>query len=111
MIMDGAPTAVTGPGALGEQSGDSHIEHVRQRLALLEVVKAGIEELKRDPATRAQLPVTDPADRAGPAEPNDLTDPNDPAVARAAANIALWRSYLPEDCVAAMITAGWHWST
>jgi hypothetical protein len=40
-----------------------------------------------------------------------IDDPSDPATARAAANIALWRSYLPEDCVTAMITAGWHWST
>jgi hypothetical protein len=30
---------------------------------------------------------------------------------RAAANIAAWRTYLPEDCVAAMIDGGWHWST
>jgi hypothetical protein len=30
---------------------------------------------------------------------------------RAAQNIAAWREYLPEDCVAAMIADGWHWST
>jgi len=33
------------------------------------------------------------------------------AALRAAAIIAGWRTYLPEDCVAAMIKDGWHWST
>jgi len=33
------------------------------------------------------------------------------AASRAAANIAVWRGYLPDDCVAAMIEDGWHWST
>jgi hypothetical protein len=28
--------------------------------------------------------------------------------ARAAENIAGWRKYLPEDCVTAMVKAGWH---
>lgn len=28
--------------------------------------------------------------------------------ARAAENIAEWRKYLPEDCVDAMVKAGWH---
>ena len=27
---------------------------------------------------------------------------------RSATNLALWRGYLPEDCVAAMIGMGWH---
>jgi hypothetical protein len=27
--------------------------------------------------------------------------------ARSAENIALWKSYLPDDCVAAMIALGW----
>jgi hypothetical protein len=31
--------------------------------------------------------------------------------ARAAANIAEWQSYLPEDCVKAMIRDGWHVTT
>jgi hypothetical protein len=31
--------------------------------------------------------------------------------ARAAALIADWMSYLPEDCVKAMVGDGWHWST
>jgi hypothetical protein len=30
---------------------------------------------------------------------------------RASANVATWRTYLPEDCVAAMIDDGWHWTT
>jgi hypothetical protein len=33
------------------------------------------------------------------------------AAARAAVNIAIWRGYLPEDCVKAMIRDGWHLST
>jgi hypothetical protein len=33
------------------------------------------------------------------------------AASRAAANVAAWRAYLPEDCVAAMIRDGWHRST
>jgi hypothetical protein len=36
---------------------------------------------------------------------------NDAAMACAAANIAQWKTYLPEDCVKAMMTGGWHWST
>jgi hypothetical protein len=31
-----------------------------------------------------------------------------PLTARAAANIAEWSTYLPQDCVAAMIRDGWH---
>jgi len=30
---------------------------------------------------------------------------------RASRNVAEWRTYLPEDCVAAMINDGWHWTT
>ena len=33
------------------------------------------------------------------------------ASSRAAANVAAWRTYLPEDCVVAMIKDGWHRST
>jgi hypothetical protein len=33
------------------------------------------------------------------------------ASSRAAANVATWRTYLPEDCVAAMVNDGWHLST
>jgi hypothetical protein len=35
----------------------------------------------------------------------------DAANLRASANVATWRTYLPEECVAAMIDDGWHWST
>jgi len=33
------------------------------------------------------------------------------AIARAAGIIAEWMTYLPEDCVKAMVRDGWHWST
>jgi hypothetical protein len=33
------------------------------------------------------------------------------ASARAAAAIADWLSYLPRDCVRAMVVDGWHWSS
>ena len=33
------------------------------------------------------------------------------ATTRAVANIADWMTYLPEDCVRAMVKDGWHWST
>jgi hypothetical protein len=32
----------------------------------------------------------------------------DPLTARGVANIAEWSTYLPKDCVAAMIRDGWH---
>ena len=35
---------------------------------------------------------------------------NDATIARAAAMIAEWMTYLPEDCVKAMVKDGWHWS-
>jgi hypothetical protein len=35
---------------------------------------------------------------------------NDATIARAAAIIADWNTYLPEDCVKAMVNDGWHWS-
>ena len=47
---------------------------------------------------------TDMAKAASPERHN--SDPS-----RAAANVATWRSYLPEDCVVAMINDRWHWST
>ncbi len=31
--------------------------------------------------------------------------------ARSVYNISVWRSYLPADCVDAMITMGWNYST
>ncbi len=36
---------------------------------------------------------------------------NDATIARAATIIAEWMTYLPEDCVKAMVSDGWHWST
>jgi hypothetical protein len=33
------------------------------------------------------------------------------ALARAAENVARWKTYLSEECVKAMMNAGWHWST
>jgi hypothetical protein len=36
---------------------------------------------------------------------------HDTAASRAAANVVTWRSYLPEECVVAMISDRWHWST
>jgi hypothetical protein len=36
---------------------------------------------------------------------------NDATVARAAAIIAEWMTYLPQDCVKTMVREGWHWST
>ena len=36
---------------------------------------------------------------------------NDASITRAAAIIAEWMTYLPEDCVKAMVNDGWHWST
>lgn len=39
------------------------------------------------------------------------TEKDNATRSRATANVAAWRSYLPEDCVVAMINGGWHWST
>jgi hypothetical protein len=36
---------------------------------------------------------------------------NGAAMALAAENVARWKTYLQEDCVRAMMNAGWHWST
>ena len=35
----------------------------------------------------------------------------DGATARAVDSIVDWMNYLPEDCVKAMVSDGWHWST
>jgi hypothetical protein len=35
----------------------------------------------------------------------------DGATARAVATISEWITYLPENCVRAMVGDGWHWST
>jgi hypothetical protein len=42
---------------------------------------------------------------------NGLVKRNGAGLARAAENVARWRTYLPEECVRAMMNAGWHWST
>jgi len=39
------------------------------------------------------------------------TEKDNATRSRATANVAAWRTYLPEDCVVAMINGGWHWST
>jgi hypothetical protein len=36
---------------------------------------------------------------------------NDPELARAAANVACWNTYLPQGCISTMMSAGWHWTT
>jgi hypothetical protein len=36
---------------------------------------------------------------------------NGAGLARAAETVAGWKTYLPEECVRAMMNAGWHWST
>lgn len=36
---------------------------------------------------------------------------NDPGLARAASNVARWKTYLPQDCVSSMMSEGWHWTT
>ena len=35
---------------------------------------------------------------------------NNATIAHAAEIIAEWMTYLPEDCVKAMVNDGWHWS-
>jgi hypothetical protein len=76
-----------------------------------EVVTAGIQALKREPATRRRFQSSD-SGHAGTAHAATAHAAHGHAAnARASANIAQWRSYLPEDCVIAMISAGWHWST
>jgi len=66
------------------------------RLALLQSMAASIQGLKHVPAHRHLL---------------QSCDPNNATTARAAANIAAWREYLPDACVTAMINDGWHWTT
>jgi hypothetical protein len=43
--------------------------------------------------------------------PSGPVSPDGDARARAAENVARWKTYLPEECVRAMLNAGWHWST
>jgi hypothetical protein len=49
--------------------------------------------------------------RVRPMQPNQSIDERRTGSIRAAFNSATWRTYLPEDCVAAMIKNGWDWST
>ncbi len=49
--------------------------------------------------------------RVGPDVVKASLKRNDATTARAATIIAEWMSYLPEDCVRAMVCDGWHWST
>ena len=46
-------------------------------------------------------------DAAEDLEPLPLPLPEAAQVARSARNIAQWRTYLPTDCVAAMVRQGW----
>jgi hypothetical protein len=45
------------------------------------------------------------------AEPEVHFPKRDAVRLRHRAIVADWRTYLPEECVAAMIKDGWHWST
>lgn len=42
-----------------------------------------------------------------PPEPQLEGQPSAEDTARSAQNIALWKSYLPDDCVETMISMGW----
>jgi len=44
-------------------------------------------------------------------ERDAIIGPNEARTGRAVANIRVWRKYLPQACVAAMIKDGWQWST
>jgi hypothetical protein len=72
------------------------VKRVRDRLRLLENLAAEIAALERSPEAQRRRRISEAAD---------------PASAHAAANIAGWRHYLPEDCIGSMIRDGWHWST
>ena len=43
-----------------------------------------------------------------PAAPSRIASPD---IARAAANIEAWMTYLPKNCVRTMVRDGWHWTT
>jgi hypothetical protein len=49
--------------------------------------------------------------RAGPMRPTQSIDKRQACWIRADSNRATWRTYLPEECVVAMVSAGWDWST
>jgi hypothetical protein len=96
MIMEVPPRATSDSESRQGPAADSRDAEFRRRLALLDDFKTSIQALKREPTTRWRF---------------QMNDPTLSATAHAAANIAQWRSYLPEDCVTAMISAGWQWST
>jgi len=58
------------------------------------------------PAAAARQLVHESADRSFPAD-GQISEAD---AARAAENIRVWRSYLPQDCVDTMIKMGWHLS-
>ena len=68
---------------------------LRQRLALIKKLAIDAQGLsfKADPSLAPS------------------TESDSSAALRAAANVAEWRTYLPADCVAAMVNDRWHWST
>jgi hypothetical protein len=86
--MDTPPIGLPRDEVIDDGTRELSAEHVRARLQLLESLAAEIAALKRHPDARRRL---------------RMNDPGDAATARAAANIAAWRRYLPEDCISTMI--------
>jgi hypothetical protein len=76
---------------------------------LTETSDPGYTDYRRRPALRGAFTVSIKAlEQVPPGQrPLQMNDPTHSATAHVAANIARWRSYLPEDCVTAMISAGW----
>ena len=60
-----------------------------------------LQQVLEPPGNRADSPAAMIPESEAQAESNVLT-------ARAVANIAEWSTYLPPDCVEAMIRDGWH---
>jgi hypothetical protein len=88
-------TDAQSPGDLiAERHVESLFHGLRQRLALIRKLAINAQDL---PFRRDQ--------GMGSIESGSS------AALRAAAIVADWRAYLPEDCVAAMIKDEWHWST
>jgi hypothetical protein len=65
------------------------------------------------PAVYARNPMDFVEDSTAPTSVamNGSVGRNGAAMARAAENVARWKTYLAEECVTAMMNAGWHWST
>jgi len=68
---------------------------LRHRLALIKKLAIDAQGL----SFKSDLSLAGPTENGGS------------AALRASAVVADWRTYLPEDCVTAMINDGWHWST